>query len=1146
MRRTAGGRIYASLALLITSVGLGTSTAGATVTPVVVAGVQTPGGWSQVLGSRVATGGVAMDSAGRTAVVLDQQIFIADAGGAITLLAGNGSYGHTGDGGPATAAMLGYPNLLKFDAAGNLYFVDNFGYIRKVGTDHTISTVAGNGQFPFTAGGGDGGPATAASIFPQDFAVDNSGNIYISEGSSYSNGGRVRKVDALTGFISTFAGASTTPHACTLAAGSALNMRWSAVQAMATDSANNLLLALECNPTTRGEIVRVTPSGNFDTVVAGGGTNQPGDGGPATSARLPSIAPHSLSSVNGKLYFQTFIGSSTHTRLRLVDAGSLSTLIVQPSSCTFTNGTAESAACFDGYAASPSDLLLISDLVGVAKVVSGTLSILTADATHPHDGEHANQVPFGIEIGSLAAAPNGTLFFASYTQSYNVRSINTSGIVGTLAGNGAANPAGFGGYGGPATSGQVPVGVGLDTSSDGSVYLNGHDTIAKVTSGGTLVKVAGTGVSGTGADGGLATATEISANAVAADGPTVYFDSYVTKTCTDFTPAYPCPSFAIRKVASGTGRISTVYPAVDNANPLNDLAVAPGGMLVFSTGTPNHQIIRLNPATGIARPMALPAGTRSEYLVVDAVGNIFTTSGFNIFKITPWGTVTTVATLTGGIGVAPDLSIDRAGNVYVNQYSYVLKFPAMGVAYPGPKPLVTTVSPAAAQAGASVVITGTNLSGATSVKFGTVASPYFASIAANKLMAIVPAGAPTAKVTVTTAAGSSVTTNMFRRLAPPTQVDAGVGHACARLSDGTAACWGLNSSGQLGNNSTAASKIPMLVPGLAAVTQVAAGGAFSCARLSNGQVRCWGANANGQLGHGSVSGSKVPVSVYASGTTVLTAAASVSAGSNFACAVISPGASGTVRCWGGNASGQLGDGSIVQRTRPVTVLTGPGVPLKGVVSVDAGGSSACATLSSGAVRCWGGNAHGQLGRGNVVGSKFAVAVTGINGVAAKAKSVSVGTDHACAVLSTGGVRCWGANASGQLGDGTTTQRTTPVATKISAAVALSGATAVSAGGAHTCAIVGSGSAARVRCWGSDTTGQLGNTATGVQKYAVLVAGTSANGATSISGAVGYTAIVAPSTGPSPVAVVGWGTNTTYQLGDGTVTAHPTPVVNPVI
>jgi alpha-tubulin suppressor-like RCC1 family protein len=542
----------------------------------------------------------------------------------------------------------------------------------------------------------------------------------------------------------------------------------------------------------------------------------------------------------------------------------------------------------------------------------------------------------------------------------------------------------------------------------------------------------------------------------------------------------------------------------------------------------------------------LPAGTRSEYLVADAVGNIFTTSGFNIFKITPWGTVTTVGTLPGGFGIAPDLAIDKAGNVYVNQYQYVVKFPGMGVAFPGPKPVVTTVSPAAAQAGASVVITGTNLSGATSVKFGTVPSPYFQSIAFNKLMAVVPAGAPMAKVTVATAAGSSTTTNVFRRLAPPTQVDAGVGHACARLSDGNASCWGLGSSGQLGNNSTATSKVPILVPGLAGVAQVAAGGAFSCARLSSGQIKCWGANANGQLGHGNVLGSKVPVSVYAKGSTPLTGVASVSAGSNFACAVVSPGANGTVRCWGGNAKGQLGDGSVVQRTRPVTVLTAPGVALRGVASVDAGGSSACATLTNGAVRCWGGNAHGQLGRGNLVGSKYAVAVTGINGVAAKAKRLSVGLDHACVVLTTGGVRCWGANASGQLGDGSTTQRTNPVGTKVSAAAALTGATAIAAGGAHTCAIVGAGSAARVRCWGSDATGQLGNTATGVQRYAVVVAGSAANGATSISVAVGYSAVVAPSAGPSPVAIVDWGTNTTYQLGDGTASQHPTPVVNPVI
>jgi alpha-tubulin suppressor-like RCC1 family protein len=444
-----------------------------------------------------------------------------------------------------------------------------------------------------------------------------------------------------------------------------------------------------------------------------------------------------------------------------------------------------------------------------------------------------------------------------------------------------------------------------------------------------------------------------------------------------------------------------------------------------------------------------------------------------------------------------------------------------------------------------VTITGTNLAGVATVKFGGIASKSLTVLSPTTVTAAVPAGAKTGKISLSTAGGTATSKSTFTVIAAPTQLAAGASHSCARLSNGATACWGANASGQLGNGSTTASSTPLPVPGLAGVTQVAAGGAFSCARLSSGGVKCWGSNTKGQLGRGTLTGSKTPVAVLST-SGALGSAASVATGDAFACAVVAPGPSGTVKCWGQNSSGQLGDGTTTQRTKAVTVLSAKGTPLKGATAIAAGGSTACARLTTGAVRCWGANAHGQLGRGNVAKSSFAVAVTGIDGSAARATALTVGGSHACAVLTTGGVRCWGANSSGQLGDGTTTQRTSPVAARTSRTAALAGVRSISAGGAHTCAITGSGGAARVRCWGSDASGQIGTTATGNAKYATLTSGTVANGATAIAAGGSHTIALSSSTSMPVKALSGWGKNLNGQLGIGTKTSEPTPTRSPTL
>ena len=209
----------------------------------------------------------------------------------------------------------------------------------------------------------------------------------------------------------------------------------------------------------------------------------------------------------------------------------------------------------------------------------------------------------------------------------------------------------------------------------------------------------------------------------------------------------------------------------------------------------------------------------------------------------------------------------------------------------------------------------------------------------------------------------------------------------------------------------------MTVSGLAAgVADVAAGGSFTCVLMdaANGAgVRCWGRNDYGQLGDGATTGSSTPVGVSGLEGGV----AAVAAGGSHACALTN---AGGVLCLGVNSSGQLGDGTVTNRRTPVAVS---GLA-SGVAAVAAGGYHTCAVMTSGAAQCWGDGSYGQLGDGATTGSFTPVPVTGLSaGVAALAP----GAQHTCALMGDGEVQCWGRNVYGQLGDGTTTDRSSPVA-----------------------------------------------------------------------------------------------------------------------
>jgi alpha-tubulin suppressor-like RCC1 family protein len=340
----------------------------------------------------------------------------------------------------------------------------------------------------------------------------------------------------------------------------------------------------------------------------------------------------------------------------------------------------------------------------------------------------------------------------------------------------------------------------------------------------------------------------------------------------------------------------------------------------------------------------------------------------------------------------------------------------------------------------------------------------------------------------------------------------GHGHSCAIVAGGAVRCWGLNEGGELGSGAASPFSLsPTLVTDLSNVVQLA-GSNHTCAVQLGGAVRCWGPNLQGQLGSGAPSSFvATPVAVVG-----VNDATDLTVGGEHSCVTNGVGA---VRCWGQGISGQLGNAFVPWSTVPVAVA---GVTSLDVAALAAGGDETCVLHPTGTVRCWGRNTLGQLGDGTTVDSPVPVPVVGLTG----ASQLAVGGGHVCAVVS-GGVSCWGGNFSGQAGQATTVASVaapTPVA-------GITGVTRLAAGLVHTCAIVTSGT---VKCWGSNSLGQLG-----VADPAATHSTLTGLGAVAIAAGAFHTCVV------TGAAVVGcWGNNSSGQIGSNGGTGSSTPVIVP--
>lgn len=309
-------------------------------------------------------------------------------------------------------------------------------------------------------------------------------------------------------------------------------------------------------------------------------------------------------------------------------------------------------------------------------------------------------------------------------------------------------------------------------------------------------------------------------------------------------------------------------------------------------------------------------------------------------------------------------------------------------------------------------------------------------------------------------------------------IAAGGAHTCAVLEGGSVKCWGWQYYGQLGNGETVTGtpiskqneRVPATVlvadPGgttvpLTNAVAIVAGESHSCAVLSDGLMKCWGRNQWGQLGHWDTASYDTAVLVYYFG-----GAARGVGGFAHTCARL---ANNTLACWGLNDVGQLGystDGPLgdFHYTHQAGTVEANGSLF---LEVSTGNRHTCGVVNNGSVKCWGLNSNGQLGNGAETGPNIVPGA--VIGITSPAIAVALGAYHSCVLGENGGVQCWGSNGAGQLGDETRSAgldyATPGIATN------LTGAIAISAGAGHTCAALAAGG---VRCWGSNTSGQIGD------------------------------------------------------------------------
>ena len=419
--------------------------------------------------------------------------------GKISTVAGNGTVGFSGDGGPAVAAQLSLPTGLAVDPAGVLYISDSNNYrVRKVTTDGKIATVTGNGTICYGTCG-DGGMASAAQIYhPRGLAFDSAGNLYIADIFNST----IRRITT-DGKISTYMGK---PDIYGFAGdgGQLAGALLYEPTNMAFDGQGNLYVSDDGN----NRIREVTTTGLVSTAAGNGNTSFLGDGGPATKAQFNEPASVAVDS-----FGDLFIADTFDNRIREVLPDGTVTTVAGNGIAGFTSGglpTASELFAPIGIAFNPSGTLFISDTLNsrIRRLDPGSLTEVAGTGVTGFSGDNG-PAPFARLYCPMDMVFDsaGNLYFADFLE-HRVRKIDTGGTISTVAGNGIQA---YSDDGGPATAASLsaPYGVALDGAGNLYIADQGANVVRMVTPGGVISTVAGTGTAGYSGDGGPATAAQL-------------------------------------------------------------------------------------------------------------------------------------------------------------------------------------------------------------------------------------------------------------------------------------------------------------------------------------------------------------------------------------------------------------------------------------------------------------------------------------------------------------------------------------------------------------------------------------------------------------------------------------------------------------
>jgi sugar lactone lactonase YvrE len=615
-----------------------TVTAPAVITTVAGGGVpDTPAAATNALFGEPAA--VTADSSGNAYFIALHNVFKVDTSGTLTLVAGSGRPGYTGDGGPAAGAALSAPSGLALDSSGNLYIADTGNNrIRKVSTGGIITTFAGTGVQGYS---GDGGQAGSAELnAPTSMALSAAGDLYFFD----SGNSLIRKISA-AGTIGGTLGIEN-------------------IRGLAVDASGNLYLTED-----GGLVLELPYLATGASNYAGGGINLPGDGGPALSAELEPATGLALNA-SGDLHVAA-------GNIRKVSTAGIITTIAGSGAPGYSGdgGPATSAQLNGptGVAVDGLGNLHIADTRNgrIRKVrPDGTIVTIAGagDAAYSGDGGAATAARL-YRPSNAAADSFGNLYIAD-TANNRVRKVSPSGVMSTLAGTGVAGDSGDGGQ---ATAAQLNAPAAVAVDATGNVYIADAAAVRNVSTGGVIGTFAGTGVAGYSGDGGAATAAQL-------NGPSgIAFDSagdlYIADT----------QNGRVRKVTPG-GSISTVAGTGDLGYS-GDGGPATGAQISYPTAVAVDSAGNIYIAAGFVRRVA-PNGVIGTLVsdgyitgvAVDAAGNLYLAypDQHRVSKMYPSGVFASLAGVgtqgySGDGGPATEaalwspgsVAVDGAGDVYI-------------------------------------------------------------------------------------------------------------------------------------------------------------------------------------------------------------------------------------------------------------------------------------------------------------------------------------------------------------------------------------------------------------------------------------------------------------------------------------------------